>query len=369
MRGTLPRILAFVLALTPGFVAFGQDSLPDGLSSRSSLSPSDEQSIADWATSNWEMISGDAPVASREARRRLVAPLLDAETSASFRLAMDRALADGMRNAMAGPDVFRGVNAALLSGWLGTDRSVRALTEAVQSDRVAIRFASVSGLGYAFRVAGIGPVAFQGQVGNEAVDALAEILSTADNQSLLDASVKSLIEAMSVPEAAIAGLGAWSGLQLTLAVGKRLNTLAIDENLGDRVRPLLRAMGDIRTQVTQRRGNIGNEWRNAVMEMMGRSAALGFRFVRAERAGALGGAGEESVRRTVATALRLAGTMPTLLSLSRDVQDRLGALNLESNFNNAPQDGGNGYQRATNDLIRLLDSEFRLPRDRFNLDN
>lgn len=369
MRGTLPRILAVVLAVMPGVSAFGQRDLPEGMTTRSSLSPSEEQTIAEWAMSNWSMISADAPIESREARRRLVAPLLQPETSAGFRLAMDRALADGLQEAMAGTDVFRGVNAALLSGWLGTDRSVRALTQQVESERVAIRFASVAGLGYAFRVAGIGPVAFQGQVGNDAVDALAGLLAEADNQSLLDASVKSLIEAMAVPEQAIGGFGARSAERLTVAVGARMNTLPIDAQLGDRVRPLLRAMGDIRTQVTQRRGDISQSWRTAVMELLGRAGALGFRYVRAERSGALGGADTERVRTTVETALRVTGTMPTLLSLDRGVQDRLRALDLASNFALAPQDGGNGYQRATNDLFRLLDSDFGLPRDRFNLDN
>ncbi len=369
MRGTLPRILAVVLAVMPGVAAFGQGDLPDGLTTKSSLSPSEEQSIADWATGNWSMISADAPVESREARRRLVAPLLSAETSAGFRLAMDRALADQLQAAMNGDDVFRGVNAALLSGWIGTDRSVRALTQELESEKVAIRFASVSGLGYAFRVAGIGPVAFQAQVGNAAVDALADVLESADNQSLLDASVKSLIEAMSVPDQAISGFGARSAETLTSAVGVRLNSLPIDEHLGDRLRPLIRGMGDIRTQVTQRRGNVSQSWRNALMEMLGQAGALGFRYVRAERSGALGGAQAESVRTTVETALRVSGTMPTLLALDRGVQDRLRALDLASNFARAAQDGGSGYQRATNDLIRLLDGDFGLSRDRFNLDN
>jgi hypothetical protein len=369
LRGTLPRILAVVLAFVFGAAAFGQTELPDGVTTKSSLSPSEEQAIADWATSNWAMVSGDSPVDAREARRRLVAPLLDAETSAGFRLAMDRALAEELQRAIQGDDVFRGVNACLLSGWLGTDRSVRALTENVRSDQVAVRFASVSGLGYAFRVAGIGPVAFQGQVGNAAVDALAGVLASTENQSLLDASVKSMIEAMSVPDQSISGFGARSAERLTTAVGERINTLPIDEHLDARLRPLLRAMGDVRTQVTQRRGNISQGWQTALMELLGRTGALGFRYVRAERAGTLGGGDGEQVRTTVETALRVSGTMPTLLPLDRGVQDRLRQLDLASNFDRASRDGGNGYQQASNNLWSVLDSEFNLPRGRFNLDN
>ncbi len=369
MRGTLPRILAVVLAFVFGAAAFGQVELPDGLATKSSLSPSEEQTIDEWASGNWAMVSGDSPVEAREARRRLVAPLLDANTSAGFRLAMDRALANQLETAIDGDDVFRGVNASLLSGWLGTDRSVRALTEKVASDRVAIRFASVSGLGYAFRVAGIGPVAFQGQVGNAAVDALAGVLASTENQSLLDASVKSMIEAMSVPEQAIPGFGARSAERLTSAVGERINTLPIDQHLGDRLRPLLRAMGDIRTQVTQRRGNVSATWQSALIEMLGQTGALGFRYVRAERAGDIDGGSSEQVRTTVETALRVSGTIPTLLPLDRGKQDRLRQLELASNFNRASQDGGNGYQRASSNLWTVMLNDFNLPRDRFNTDN
>lgn len=369
MRGTLPRILAVVLAFVFGAAAFGQVDLPDGVTTKSSLSSSEEQAIADWAAGNWAMISGDSPVEAREARRRLVAPLLDANTSAGFRLAMDRAMADQLQAAINGADAFRGVNASLLSGWLGTDRSVRALTENVGSDRVEIRFASVSGLGNAFRVAGIGPVAFQGQVGNAAVDAIAGVLASTDNQSLLDASVKSMIEAMNVPEQSIPGFSARSAERLTTAVGERINSLPIDQHLGDRLRPLLRAMGDIRAQVTQRRGNVSPAWQNALMEMLGRTGALGFRYVRAERAGDIDGGGSEQVRTTVETALRVSGTIPTLLPLQSSVQGRLRQLELASNFNRASQDGGNGYQRASNSLWTVMTNDFNLPRDRFNTDN
>ncbi|UYV13711.1 MAG: hypothetical protein NCW75_05355 [Phycisphaera sp.] len=368
MRGTLPRILAVMLAIMPGALAFGQNDLPADLHSKSSLSPSEEQTIANWTLANWALVDGEAPDDARDARRRLVEPLLRAETTASFRLAMDRAIGAQLQAAMNGDDVFRGVNAALLSGWLGTDRSVRSLTLAIQGQQVAIRFSSVAGLGNAFRVAGIAPVAFQAQVGDQAVVALAAVLGSSNDRSMLDAAAKALIEAISVPEAAIAGFGARSGERLTEAVGERLNTLPIDDQLGARVPPLLRAMAEIRGAITQRRGNVSTAWRDEILEMYGRAGALGFRYVRAERAGTLDGADAEGTRNAVETAIRVAGTMPTLLTLDPAVQSNLRGLDLAGNFANAPQDGGNGFQRATNDLIRLLGNQFRMPRDRFNTD-
>ncbi len=367
MRGTLPRTLAVMLAMLPGVLAFGQNDLPADLPAKSSLSPTEEQTVADWATANWALIDGETPAAARDARRRLVEPLLKAETTATFRLAMDQALSNELQGAMAGDDVFRGVNAALLSGWIGTDRSVRALTQEVQNGPVAIRFASVAGLSNAFRVAGVGPVAFQGQVGNQAVDALAAVLESADNQSMLDATVKALIEAMAVPESAIAGFSARSGERLTKAVGERLNTLPIDDQLGDRLPPLLRAMNQIRSAITQRRGNVDPAWRDGTMEMYGRAAAMGVRYVRAQGAGSLGAADTDTTRSTIETTLQLASTMPTLFQLSRNVQDQFNALTLADHFKAAPSNGGNPYLRSTNDLIRLLESEFGLRRDRFSL--
>jgi hypothetical protein len=356
-----------MLAMLPGVLAFGQADLPAEVTTKSSLSPAEEQAVSEWALSNWAMIDGEAPATARDARRRLVEPLLKAETTANFRIVMDRALGSQLQDAMSGDDVFRGVNAALLSGWIGTDRSVRSLTESVQAGPVAIRFSSVAGLSNAFRVADLGPVAFQAQVGNQAVDALAGVLETADNQSMLDATVKALIEAMAVRESAIAGFGSRAGQRLTAAVGERLNTLPIDDQLGNRLPPLLRAMGEIRSAVTQRRGNLDPAWRDGIMEMYGRTAAMGVRFVRAQSAGSLGGADTDHTRGTIEATLRVAGTMPTLLPLSGAVQDQLNALGLSGHFQAAPSNGGNPFLRATNDLIRLLESQFGLRRDRFSL--
>ncbi len=369
MRGTLPRLLAVMLAILPGVLAFGQNDLPADLSSKSNPSPAEEQSVAEWALSNWALIDGEAPEAARDARRRLVEPLLKAETTSGFRLAMDRALGGQLQGAMDGGDVFRGVNAALLSGWIATDRSVRSLTSAAQKDKVAIRFASVAGLSNAFRVAGIAPVAFQAQVGDQAVGVLAELLATSNDRSVLDGTVKALIEAMAVPETAIAGFGTRSGERLTLAVGERMNTLPIDDQLTARLTPLLRAMVEIRASLTQRRLNIGQAWQNNVMLLYGRAGALGFRFVRGERGGALGGTDAESSRTAVETAIRLAGTMPALLQLDSAVQQRLRGLDLATNFASIPQSGDTGFRRAVQELLRVLGGQpFNLPGEHFNQD-
>ena len=367
MRATLPRILAIVLAMAPALVALGQNELPEGLTTRTNLSQSEEQSVTDWALANWAQVDAQTPEAARDARRRLVQPLLATQTSASFRVAMDQALSDQFRQAMLGDDVFRGVNAALLMGWLATDRSVRALTEAAQGDQIALRFASVSGLSNAFQAAGFAPVAFQAQVGNEAVEAVATIMESTDDRSMLDATAKALVEAMDVPESAIAGFGARSGERLTRAMGARLNTLPIDAELGGRVTPLIGAMADVRQAVTQRRGNVGAGWQSAILEMYGRAGALGFRYVRAERAGTLGAADAQAIRRSVRTAIQVAGTIPTLLRVDQATQSRLGQIRLAENFDRSPQDDGDGYQRSATDLFRLMDSQFDLGRERFNI--
>lgn len=367
MRATLPRILAIVMTVVPALAAFGQAELPEGLTSRSNLSPSEEQSVADWATSLWSSVDAQTPTAAREARRRLVEPLLSEDTSASFRLAMDQSLSGELRQAMAGDDVFRGVNAALLMGWLATDRSVRVLTETTQNGPVAVRFAAISGLGKAFRASSFAPVAFQAQVGNDAVDALAGVLAGADDQSILDATSKALIYAMDVPEAAIAGFGARAGERLAQAIGERLNTLPIDDHLGNRLKPLIRAMADVRTAITQRRGDVSAGWRSSIMEMYGRAGALGFRFVRAERAGQISDAQAESARQTVGTVIQVVSTIPPLLRIDRAMQDQLNNIGLASNFSRAPQDDGDAYQRSATSLIRLLGEDFGLSSDRFNI--
>ncbi|MEQ8845250.1 MAG: hypothetical protein RIB58_10390 [Phycisphaerales bacterium] len=367
MRATLPRILAIVLALATGAAAFGQADLPPELPTRASLSPSEEQAVARWALDNWSQVSAEDPVRAREARRRLVAPLLSQDTSASFRVAVDQALAGEFATALAGDDVFRGVNAALLMGWLATDRSVRALTNLVDDDQVALRFAAISGLSNAFRASGFAPVAFQAQVGNQAVDRLAELLASAEDRSLLDGAAKALSDAMAVPESSIAGFGARSGEALTNAVGRRLNTMPIDDQLSMRMAPLIRAMADIRTSITQRRGNVSAGWQTAVMEMYGRAGALGFRLVRAEQAGRLGDE-PGAARRSVRTALQVASTIPTLLRLNQATQNRLGQLMLADGLDRAADDDGDAYQRSATSLFQLLQNEFGLPRDRFNID-
>ena len=365
MRANLPRILAIVLAFVPAIAAFGQDELPEGLTSRTSLSPSEEQAVADWALALWANINAETPTAARDARRRLVEPLLREDTSASFRVAMDQALAESFREAQG--DVFRSVNAYLLMGWLATDRTVRILTDAVEGDQIATRFAAASGLSNSFRAAGFAPVAFQAQVGNAAADTLAGVLSTSNDQHMLDASAKALIDALAMPESAIAGFSARAGERMTRAVGERMNTLPIDGQLGNRLNPLLRAMAEIRTAVTQRRGDVGASWQNAIMEMYGRAGALGFRYVRAERAGQIGGAEAERGRRTVENTIQVAGTISPLLRIDRAMQDRLAGFELAESFDRAEDGDGDEFQRSATSLIRLLDDEFNLPSDRFNI--
>ena len=368
MRANLPRILAIILAFVPAVGAFGQNDLPAGLTSRTNLSPSDEQTVVDWALAHWANINAETPTAARDARRRLVEPLLREDTSANFRVVMDQALAESFREAQN--DIFRSVNAYLLMGWLATDRSVRVLTNAVEGDQIATRFAAASGLSNAFRAAGFAPVAFQAQVGNTAVDTLADMLSTSSDQHMLDASAKALIDALGVPESAISGFSARASERLTQAVGQRMNTLPIDGQLGNRLNPLLRAMAEIRTAVTQRRGEVGASWQSAIMEMYGRAGALGFRYVRAERAGQLGGSEADRSRRTVENTIQVAGTIPPLLRIDRAMQDRLGGFRLAESFSRAQQDDGDEFQRSATSLIRLLGGqEFGLPRERFNFDD
>lgn len=367
MRGCLPLILGLVLAMLPVPAVYAQSELPSGVASKATLNASDESAVASWAQEHWARIDARDPDAARDARRRLVAPLLERSTTAGFRLAMDRALNQSLQSAMAGDDLFRGVNAALLSGWIGSDRSLRSLGVAARGQNVAIRFAAISGMGNTFRAAGLGSPAFEPQAGHDAVDLLAEILESADDRRVLEAVTKALIEAMSVPEAAIPGFGSRSGERLTRSIGHRLNTLPIDDGLAPRLTPLLRAMAEVRAAVQQRRLEISSGWRDAVMEMYGRSGALGFRYVRAERAGTLAGAGGSATRQAVENVLRVAGTMPALLRLDAAVQTQLSGLQLAEAFARAPEDRGASYQNGVNGLIRLLGSQFALPADRFNI--
>lgn len=360
-------ILGFVLALAPARAVFAQAELPAGVASKPSLNASDEAAVATWAREHWARIDATSPDGAREARRVLVAPLLDRGTSAGFRLAMDRALSDELQSAMGGADVFRGVNAALLNGWIGTDRSLRALGMAAGGENIAVRFAAISGLGNAFRSAGLGTPAFQVQAGHDAVDRLSEILSTTNDRRVLDAASKALVEAMSVPEASLPGFGARSGEKLTQAIGQRLNTLDIDGELGPRMTPLLRAIFEVRAAITQRRGEVSTGWRDAVMELYGRAGALGFRYVRAERAGTLAGADDTDTRLMLENILRVSGTTPALLRLDAAVQTQLSGLDLPAALARAPQDRGSSYQNGLNGLIRLLGTQFSLPTDRFNI--
>lgn len=367
MRGSLPLFLGLVLAFLPARGVFAQSDLPAGVSSKTTLAASDEAAVASWAREHWARIDASDPEAARDARRRLVAPLLEPATTASFRLSMERALIEHLQSAMGGSDVFRGVNAALLSGWIATDRSLRLLGGAAHGENLAIRFAAVSGLGNAFRAAGLGSAAFEPQTGQEAVETLAAILERADDRRMLDAVTKALIEAMSVPEASIPGFGATAGERLTKAIGQRLNTLPIDGQLDTRITPLLRAMAEVRAAVTQRRRDISTGWRDAVMELYGRAGALGFRYIRAERAGTLGEAGTSGTRQSVENVLRVAGTMPALLRIDAAVQTQLSGLDLAQSFAQASQDRGTSYQNGVNGLIRLLGTSFSLPADLFNI--
>ncbi|GIW73484.1 MAG: hypothetical protein KatS3mg103_0006 [Phycisphaerales bacterium] len=367
MQATLLRVLVLVLSMLPGVAALAQSDLPSELPAKASLSQDDAEAIARWAQTNWAQVTTDDAQQARRARRALVAPLLRRETTAGFRLAMDQALAGQLQEALAGPDDFRAVNAAILSGWLATDRSFRALTEALGHDRQAVQVAAAAGLGNAFRAAGLAPAAFEPQVGQEAVAALAEVLSSTESLPLLDVAAKALTDALAVPESAMAGFASRAGLRLTEAIGQRLHAMPIDANLPMALGPLVRAMGEIRSAITQRRGNIGSAWQSAVMLMYGRVGAVGFRALRAERSGQLGGQDAAAVRERVRMAVQVAQTTPTLLQLPKATQDRLNQVDLVQGLDRATSDDADAYRRAFTNLLTILEGEFSLPRDRFNI--
>lgn len=363
MRAIPLRFLAATLVALAPLAAWAQPALPEGLPSQGSLSQGDESAIAAWAEGQWALLGQADPVAARRARRALVEPLLAEDTSPAFRSAVDGVLAEELESALGGDRPFLAINAALLSGWLATDRSVRSLVRAAETGGVAVRYAAVAGVGNAMQAATSSAPAFNEQTGRDAVASLADRLEVTLDRSMLEVHVDALIDAMGVPASRFAGFSDFTAERLTRALGTRLNTLPVDGHLADRVGPLVRAMGELRLQVTQRRREVGEGWRNASLRLLGQAAALGFRYVRAEASGTAPAEGERH-RGAVETCLTVASSIPPLLGLDSTTERALAEVDLLGGFAGGDSDR---YQRAVGDLLSVLESRFGLRGDAFNL--
>jgi|GEM_PF-2620500 len=93
------------------------------------------------------MGSGD-PVAVREARIDLIAPLFTPETDSAFRLQYSGALQQGgLAKLASGDDELVAINAVVIAGDLATQLSVAILDQALSDDRPAVRYEAARSMG------------------------------------------------------------------------------------------------------------------------------------------------------------------------------------------------------------------------------
>ncbi|MEO1007430.1 MAG: hypothetical protein AAFX79_02585 [Planctomycetota bacterium] len=357
--------MVLVLAATAGTRA--QSDLDPSIPAKLSLSGQDRTDVRGWADANWAILSGGDPVAASTARRRLVAPLLREDTTAAFRSALDQVLQDRLDAAMRGGDAFLGINSAIICGWIGTDRCLRTLLDVAERGDAAMRFAALSGTENAFRAGVIATPAFDATQARQAVDAVAAAIPNTTERSELDARIDALAQAMRVPEDRASGLSTHAAIELTRATGARMHTLPVDDQLGDRIQPLIKGLGAIQSGVTQRRGDVDPAWRREAMRLMGRCGALAFQLVRREQAGEISEPAAADARASIETALLVASTLPSLVRVDADVQQDLNRLQLLDRFRGTSDDGGDTFRRAIDDLMRIMGNEFGFPIGEFNL--
>ncbi len=156
---TRPVRCLSVLALLALSCVASAAPLPEGTTTRSSMSAADQSAVRAWANDlTASLRTGDAAQVS-EARTELI-DVLTRETSVAFRLEASGAMANALVQLAQGADETRAFNAFQIAGALATEKGAEILLTALNSPKPTIRYGGALGTRILFQqfIAGRSPL-------------------------------------------------------------------------------------------------------------------------------------------------------------------------------------------------------------------
>lgn len=216
-----------VASLSPS--ALAQGVLPDELVASPQLSGADEQRVESYAKSLAPgLVDGDSG-AARDARDAAMDPLERDEVSVAFRIAYAEAMLPTLRRLIAGAEPARRLTGIRLAGELATDNSADLVVASLSSKNAAERYMAVASVGRIFQAAGEQPPAVARNRLDALIDELDRLIRAEPDPAIVDAGVRSLLDASAIPESVLPGVGGHADTVLYAALSERVQ----NDNEGD----------------------------------------------------------------------------------------------------------------------------------------
>lgn len=125
---------------SPTQAQIGAGTLPEGLTSAQTLSPSQSDALQAFVRQHIDGLSSGDMARVQAARDALLAPLEQGGVSVAFRLGMSSVLAPALADLAAGANEHTAFNALRLAGALATDATVDTIRKSLADKRSAVRY-------------------------------------------------------------------------------------------------------------------------------------------------------------------------------------------------------------------------------------
>lgn len=208
-------------------IGSGYPDLPRETTTASAIQPSQLDEIKRLVAAGVADIQSQDPEARRRGRTALQRPVSTVDTSVAFRAAYSDVLVPELEAIVKGPAEVSAIIALQVAGDVATDRATSLLELGRASDKDAVRFAAVFGIGRVFRAAYTAAPAITPDRCLELVERLRVGLTQEKNPQVADVYVRSLIGAAREGAAQpLQGVRAVAMEKLVSAVGERVQKLS-----------------------------------------------------------------------------------------------------------------------------------------------
>jgi hypothetical protein len=185
-------------ALAPAPMALGQADLPVEIVRAGTLTSEQVEQIRRFTEDAVKMLASPDPREVKRGRDRLLAPLRGRDISVRFRQEYSNQIVPGLRQLPVKENELCAVNVLRIAGELATSDSSALLEQSLADERVAVRFAAVTGMGRTFDAVNANSPAMPRDGGQRLVTRLGERIEKEPAAVVVDAAVRALMAAMNV---------------------------------------------------------------------------------------------------------------------------------------------------------------------------
>ncbi len=238
---TRPARRLSVLALLAASCIVTAAPLPEGISTRSSMSSADSSAVRAWAGELAASLRDGDPAQVSAARTALL-DALTKETSVAFRLEASGALAGQLEQLAGGNDETRAFNAFQIAGALATEKGADILVSALSSPKPTIRYGGALGTRILFQQFVAGRSSLTPQAITQQMRALAAALAKEADPVVAEGMMTPFGVPFATPAERAAALR-----MMNESVVQRIKSLDAQGNADSRwTRPLVRAVDSSR---------------------------------------------------------------------------------------------------------------------------